>query len=163
MSYAVCERFMSDGVVSHRPGARYRPRRSSRERRSEGKRPISRRVPEIPRGNRDAGRVLLQTDSVSVRGSSPDPVPARRIAIYTAWGFLLLPAQGVWLVNAIDHGGAWWALWACVLAALILSIVDVSIRGRRRGRAATWPPLINSLLIVETVSVLGYVLFKLFI
>jgi len=76
---------------------------------------------------------------------------------------LLLPAQGVWLVYAIDHGGAWWALWGCVLAALIASVVDVSIRELRRGQDANWPPLLNSLLIVEVASILGYVLFKLFI
>ena len=95
---------------------------------------------------------------MSVSGSSPDKVPARRIAIYIAWAFLFLPAQGVWLVSAIDHGGAWWALWASILAALIVSVVDVSIRERRLGRDASWPPLLNSLLIVEAVSLLGYVL-----
>jgi hypothetical protein len=106
---------------------------------------------------------LLQTYRVSVSGSSPDSVPARRIAIYIAWGFLFLPAQGLWLVYAIDHGSFWWALWACVLAALIVSVVDVSIRERRRSRDATWPPMLSSLLIVEIASIVGYVLFTLLI
>lgn len=106
---------------------------------------------------------MLQTDRVSAPGSSPAKVPGRRIAIYIAWAFLFLPAQGLWLVYAIDHGGAWWALWACVLAALVASALDVSIRERRRGQNSSWPPLLNSLLIAEVASILGYVLFKLFV
>ena len=71
-------------------------------------------------------------------------------------GALLLPAQGGWLAFALGRGGAWWAVWAVVLAILVASVVLVVVQERRRpleGRLVSVSPL----LLVVASAIVGWV------
>lgn len=79
----------------------------------------------------------------------------RRGLINGVQGVLFLPAQGGWLLIAMSRGGAWWAVWAVVLAILICAVIVVSIQEHRRGLGVL-PPGVTVLLLVEFASIAGW-------
>lgn len=57
---------------------------------------------------------------------------------------LLLPAQGGWLALALAYGGAWWATWALLLAALVAVVIWTFATARRARRS----PLLFAVLVL---------------
>jgi len=94
-------------------------------------------------------------------GDPRDIYRRRRGLINGVQGVLLLPAQGGWLLIAISRGGAWWAVWAVVLAILIGAVIVVSVQEHRRGLAAR-PPAVTVLLVLELVAIAGWCVVSLF-
>lgn len=71
-------------------------------------------------------------------------------------GALLLPAQGGWLAFALDRGGAWWAVWAVVLAILVASVVLVVVQ-ERQSSPEERPVSASPLLLVVASAIVGWI------
>lgn len=89
-------------------------------------------------------------------GDPRDRFRSRRSLLHGLAGLLFLPAQGLFLVQALRTGGAAaWIAWVVVLVTLIAAAAVWLREDHRRGRAvAPWTP--GPLLITEGVAlVLG--------
>jgi hypothetical protein len=89
-------------------------------------------------------------------GDPRDRFRSRRSLLHGLAGLLFLPAQGLFLVQALQTGNAaLWTAWVVVLVALIAAAAVWLREDHRRGGAvAPWTP--GPLLITEGVAlVLG--------
>ncbi|RIX28668.1 hypothetical protein [Amnibacterium setariae] len=87
-------------------------------------------------------------------GDPRDRFRSRRSLLHGLAGLLFLPAQGLFLVQALRTGNAaLWVAWVVVLVALIAAaIVWLRADHHRGGAAAPWTP--GPLLIIEGVALL---------